>query len=592
MRLPLVSVAAALASGRPVLHASALRPTMSAAVSPPVARRVPHTVSFGRVAGENRGASPMDPPIERADDLFWIRDDARKDEEVLGLLRAENGYTQARTARLAPFRDALYAEMLSHVEEDDDTHPSPAADGYEYWSRTVKGASFRQYLRRARGSDAEEMLLDVNEVSALPFFADTPGWDAAQCDVRGLAPSPSGALLAYAVDGSGYETYNVRVRDAATGRERDEQIVGTAGSVAWAGDSTLFYTKFDHAHRPFQVWRHALGSDQADDALVYEDADELFNVGVAASRDGALVFVESASKETTELHFIPTDRPRAAPTLVRARRYGVRYDADSHAPSRSLFLTSNAGGSVNRELLVASLDAPAEWAPVRVAGGGGAPVLAHSASRSLGGVAAFADFLAVTGREGGFTQCWVVPLAPRGAAAAAAGAHRLAFDADAFTVGLASNLLFESGGKLRVDYSSMTSPPALLEFDVASRAYATLKTKPVPNYDASLYRTARTEVAARDGEAIPVTLLWRPDAVGDAMAEGGGGAPCHLYGYGSYGICMDPSFSASVLPLVDRGVVYAIAHVRGGGEMGHHKWCRPRTRRRRRARAIAAARSF
>jgi len=211
---------------------------------------------------------------------------------------------------------------------------------------------------------------------------------------------------------------------------------------------------------------------------------------------------------------------------VRARQYGVRYDADSHAPSRSLFLTSNADGNVNRRLLVASLDAPAEWRPVvsRAAGGGGddAPVLAHSASRSLDGVAAFDGFLAVTGREDGFTQCWVVPLAPPGGGAAgeaAADAHRMAFDDDAFAVGLASNRLFESEGKLRVDYSSMTSPPALLEFDVAARTRATLKTKPVPNYDASLYRTSRTEVAARDGEAIPVTLLWRPDRVGDALGE-------------------------------------------------------------------------
>ena len=260
MRLPFVSVvAASVASVRPMMNAAALRPTMSAAIrpaiSPPVARRVPHTVSFGRVAGENRGTSPMEPAIELNDDFFWIRDDTRKNEKVLGLLREENAYTQARTAHLEPFRDALYTEMLSHVQEDDDTHPTPAADGYEYWSRTVKGASFRQYLRRTRGSDAEELLLDVNDVSALPFFIGADGWDAAQCDVRGLTTSPSGRLLAYAVDGSGYETYTVRLRDAASGQERDEQLVGTAGSVAWAGEDTLFYTKFDATHRPFQVWR-------------------------------------------------------------------------------------------------------------------------------------------------------------------------------------------------------------------------------------------------------------------------------------------------------------------------------------------------
>jgi oligopeptidase B len=548
------------------------------AMRPPIARRAPHVVKFGRVAGENRGAAAMDPPIEVSDDLFWLRDDSRKSEEILGLLRDENSWTQDRTSHLEAFRTTLYDEMLGHIEEDDDTYPTASSDGFEYWTKTVKGKSFKQYWRRPRGGGGtESCYLDVNEVPKLPFFVAESKWDAAQCDVLDVQPSPSGKLVAYSVDGSGYETYNVRLReidDAGGASEREEQIKDTGGSLAWAGDSCLYYIKLDEQHRPFQVWRHLIGQDAAADSLVYEDLDDLFNVDVGTSRDGALIFIESESKETTELHFLRVDGGgEPTPTLVRAREQGVRYDADSHAPSGSLLLTSNVDGK-NREVYVASLEAPSQWAPLLV-GSSGAQVLAHSDTRSLDGVEAFADFAAVHGREDGFTQVWCVPLSKGGGGGGGGGcvavedAHRMVFEAEAFTAEIASNRLFDPNGKLRVDYSSMTSPRALLEYDVGARTYTTLKATPVPNYDESLYATSRLEITARDGVLVPVTLLWRK---GLAMEEGGSPSPLHLYGYGSYGICMDPSFSSSRLALVDRGVVYAIAHVRGGGEMGHHRW--------------------
>ena len=251
--------------------------SVRASVTPPVAKRVPHTVKFGVVPGENRGANPMVEALTVQDDYFWIRDDTRKDEEVLQILREENAYSQACTAHLGDFRGKLYDEMLSHVQEDDDTYPSPAADGYEYWSRTVKGQSFRQYLRRPIDHASAEpvVILDVNAVPTLPFFTGISGWDSAQCDVHDVKPSPSGALLAYSVDGSGYETYNIRLRDLASGSERDEQIKDTGGTIAWADENTFFYTTLDGQHRPHQVWRHVLGTSQADDELVYEDPSAL-----------------------------------------------------------------------------------------------------------------------------------------------------------------------------------------------------------------------------------------------------------------------------------------------------------------------------
>ena len=247
-----------------LVAAAAMRPYMSVA-TPPVAKRVPHVVTVGRVPGENRGPDPME-PIKLSDDLFWLRDDTRKSEEVLSLLREENEYSAACTAHLEALRGSLYDEMLGHVQEDDDTYPTPAADGFEYWSRTTKGASFKQYLRRPRGAAPnceEELLLDVNAVAAT-----LPEAERAQCAVSEVAPSPSGCLLAYTLDSSGYETYAIRFRDLTSGEELGERLESTGGGIAWsADDRTLFYIKQDSAHRPFQVWRWAARAAAAATAI-------------------------------------------------------------------------------------------------------------------------------------------------------------------------------------------------------------------------------------------------------------------------------------------------------------------------------------
>jgi len=532
----------------------------AASVKAPVAARVPKAIKFGKVPGEDRGPNPMDPPIERDDPYFWLRDDTRKDQKILSLLDEENAYSKGATAHLEEFRESLYAEMLSHVQEDDDTVPYKDGDFF-YWSRTVKDLSYRQYLRRpaAGPADAGEIYLDVNEVAkTLP--------NPKQCDVSQVELSPDGSKCAFAVDGTGYETYDVVVR-TLDGSKPDETIKKTMGGVAWQNEDAFYYVVEDAAHRPYQVWRHVLGTSQTDDALIFEEPDDLFNVGCWRSLDGSLIFIEAESKETTELRVVPTATGEVK--MVRPREYGVRYDAASHAPSNSLVLTSNVGGRRNRALFTAPLDDLANWSPVRDAAG--ADVLAHDDGRSLDAPKAFKDYLVVTGREDGFTQIWTVPLAAGdatcGAPAAAAPAHRLEFEAEAFTARLAANSEFDPKGVLRVTYGSTVSPSSTLAYTLATKSYETLKVAPVPNYDASLYATERIEVTARDGVKVPVTLLWRKDCKKEGVPM-----PTHLYGYGSYGICMDPSFAASRLALVDRGMLYAIAHVRGGGEMGHNEW--------------------
>lgn len=544
-------------------------------VRPPVARRVPHTVYFGvnpEAANENRGTNPMNPPVTMTDELYWIRDNERKNPEVLSLLNAENAYTDSKTMHLEASREALYSESLSHIQEDDDEHPIPADDGYEYWSRTIAGKSFKQYLRQKIGtSNAEQVYLDVNVVPSLPFFSSNPKWDAQQCDVRSIKPSFSGTTLAYCVDGSGYETYDVRLKDLASGAELDETISDMAGSVSWAGDQALFYTRHDKAHRPYQVWRHTIGTQQKDDVMVFEDLDELYVVSTSASRDGLLIFITSESTETTEVHFVRTQTPQKEPTIILPRSPGVKYDVESHAPSNALFFTSNVDNKRNRELYRASLDEPSKWLPVM---SNGKQVLPHSMDRSLDYVYAFKDFLACSGRSGGFTKIWITPLGPDGSVPA--DAHTIAFEDEACESKIATHKRFDTLGKLRVEYTSMLIPNSLLEYDTSSKEFELLKQQPVPNYDASKYVTKQFAATVRDGTIVPVTLLWRSDAL-DANATSGAPnlAPVHLYGYGSYGVCMDPGFKYGTLPylpLVDRGIVVATAHVRGGGEMGHHAW--------------------
>lgn len=352
--------------------------------------------------------------------------------------------------------------------------------------------------------------------------------------------------------------YDVRIRRIDNCTAGDEILKDTAGVICWGGDdSTLYYVEQDKAHRPYRCWRHRLGSPQSDDELVYEEVDERFNVACWRASDGAMVVIESESKETTELRLVPFDQPDAAPLLVRPREDGVQYSIASHAPSRRIFVTSNAFGKVNRAVYCAYIDAPGDWREL----------VPHSETRSLtGAILAFSEFVAVSGREAGFAQVWTFATTPYEQPGSVALSPVFNENAGS-TVGLASygNRIFESS-KLRVTYSSMTEPRSVLDFSYQDASFTTLKVDPVPNYDKSLYMTERIECLVSDGSTkVPVTLLWRPDRCTERP-------PVHLYGYGSYGISIDPTFSATRLPLVDRGIVYAIAHVRGGGEGGKWKW--------------------
>lgn len=486
----------------------------------------------------------MDPPRTIVDDLFWLRDDTRSSEEVLELLKAENEYTNHCTKHLEGLREKLYEEMLSRIMEDDETVPYEMGD-FEYFSRTIKGEPFRQFVRRRPGGE-EEVYLDVNVVSKT---LEKP----AMCDVGEVEVSKSGALVAFTLDQSGYETYDIIVRNIESGEDVDV-LKDTAGSVCWSNDEkTLFYVSFDSAHRPYKCWRHTIGTSQSEDVLLYEEPDQRFNVACWKELDGSMIVIESESKETTELRLYELGGEKET-RLVRPREDGVRYSIASHAPSRSLYLLSNAFDCHNKAVFKADLDQPAKWETI----------VPHSERSLEGSITAFADKLVVTGRENGFTQVWTISLDEAGAE----GPLKPVFDDNsASTVRLGANRVFDRT-KLRVIQTSLTAPLTTLDYDPSTSSFETLKVAPSPNYDSSLYKTSRVECLSRDGETkVPMTLLWRPDRCSSTP-------PVHLYGYGSYGISMDPSFSPFKLSLCDRGVVFAIAHVRGGGEMGDYDWYR------------------
>jgi len=579
---------------------------------PPVAPRRPHIVKVGKVEGEDRGKEAFDPPKEVVDELYWLRDDKRENPEVLAHLRAENAYAEAMTSHLQTFRARIYDELLSHVQETDDSAPYPygpfecaprAARAVErearvgarggadrrsalhplrgrYYTRTIEGLSYVIHCRKPKGASKarEQVLLDENELAK-----QHPD----HCDVGAVEVSPSHALIGYSLDGKGYETYSIHFKQlSAGGAHLPDVLEETSGDLVWGGDDrTVYYTKFDEAHRPNSVWRHALGTEQKDDVKLYEDTDGLFYVSLGKSRDGRLLLVQSHSSETSEVHLLellsakgkPIDSAAhaTAPSALRVvepRQHKLRYSV-AHR-NDWLYITTNEGDCHNQKVVVAPLSSPGRvhWKPI--ADCKGLPVLPHDLSRTISHAAAFQDHVVLSGREAGLTQVWVLEMG--GAGPCVGSWHRIEWPDAAYECGLGPNEEFASRS-LRLAYSSPIKPRRAISYDMSTRRSTVLKETPVPNYDPALYATARREFWARDGTMVPVTLLWRKDKVKVALPESATGAPVepapvHLYGYGSYGMSVEPAFSSRVLPLIDRGIVYAIAHVRGGSENGRWQW--------------------
>ena len=514
---------------------SSARSTPSDGPLPPVAERRPVTLeAHGDV---------------RTDDWFWLRD--KDDPAVIAHLHAENAYTEAVMGRTRALQDALYAEMVARIEETDLSVPVRKGP-WLYYSRTVEGSSYGIHCRRAADGpeDAEDVLLDEN------VLAD--GHD--YFSLGNFSISPDHRWLVYSTDTTGGERYTMRFRDLSTGAESPESIDDTSYGAAWANDNaTVFYVRVDEAMRPFQLWRHRVGTDPSTDALVIEEPDDHFYLGVGRTKDDRYVLCGLDSKVTSEVRVLDADEPTAAFQVIEPRHQGIEYGVDHDrgdpaAGRRPRFLIVTNDGAEDFRLMEAPEDAPGReyWTEVLPARDG----------VRLDAVDPFDRYLAVYERQDGGTRMRVIehatgtstPVVQPESPSTVWGEANPDYDA---TV-------------LRYGYTSLATPRSVFDLDLESGELTLRKRQPVLGpFDPARYRTELQWATAEDGTRVPLSLVYRPDLVADPV-PGGDGAPCLLYGYGSYEASMDPTFSSLRLSLLDRGFVFAIAHVRGGGELGRH----------------------
>ncbi len=494
----------------------------------PVAPRVPRDASLH---GERR-----------TDDYAWLRE--RDDPRVLAHLEAENAHTAAWLEPHAALRRRLYEEMLGRIRQDDED--VPCRDGqWWYWSRTRAGRQYPLEMRRAAvGAErrfdpegADEVLLDLNELAEGKAYLDLGSFDV----------SPDGRWLAYSLDETGGLDYTLRIKDLQRGEVLPLAIDDTDGAV-WANDNrTLYYLTVDEAKRAHRLWRHVLGSGRAD-RLLYEERDELFGLGLGKTRDHRYVLLQIDSADTSEVRVLDADRPLARPRVVLPRRGGTEYSLDHR--DGLFYLLVNDRGRNNR---LVSVDAQ------RPDLGRAVELIAHRSDVMLEEVDVFAGHLVVTERSGGGLQLRVRDLFD-------GQEHRLAFDEPVYSASGFDNAEFDTT-QFRFEYTSLVTPPTVYDHDFATRERVLRKREPVlGGFDAALYASERIAATAPDGTSVPISLVYRRDLRGGASA--GRPQPLLLYGYGSYGIASEPEFSSARLSLLDRGVVFAIAHVRGGGDLG------------------------
>jgi len=498
-----------------------LMTTLSAAshsadgLQPPRASRRPHEATLH---GERR-----------VDDYFWLRE--KTQPEVIAYLEAENAYADSMMAPTRGLQESLYQEMLGRIKQTDLSVPYRYGD-WLYYSRTEEGKQYPIHCRKSGIPDApEEILLDLNRLAeGHPFMA-----------LGAYAVSDDGHLLAYSTDTTGFRVYDLHVRDLRTGKDLTDHARDIE-SVAWAADNrTLFYTVKDAAKRSHRLFRHRLGETQ--DARVYEETDERFEVGVSRSRSKAYLFLSVSSHTQSEVRFLPADL-RGDWKMIAPRETEHEYLVDHHGDR--FYILSNQN-TRNFRLVSVPVASPGK--------SGWREEVAHRPDVMLEDLDCFAHHLVLTEREDGLVRLRVTDLRTR-------DTHRIEFPEPVYSAGPGVNREFDTG-LFRYGYQSFTTPQSVYDYDMAARTSTMLKrTEVLGGYDASRYESLRLHAVASDGTRIPISIVHRRGMTRD------GSASMLLYGYGSYGSPLSASFNSNRFSLLDRGVVFAIAHVRGGGEMG------------------------
>ncbi len=487
------------------------------AVQAPIAAKKPHTTTIHGYTLK--------------DDYFWLREKSNPD--VIKYLESENAYTEQVMAPTKALQESLYAEMLGRIKQTDLSVPSRIGE-YFYYSRTQEGKQYSYMCRRKGSMDgAEEVLLDLNALAEGHKFLG----------LGDFTVSDDGNWLAYTTDTTGYRQYALHVKDLRSGRTLAENIE-RVGSVVWALDNkTLFFTTEDPvSKRSDKFWRHVVGASSND--LLYDEKDEQFDVGAGRSLDKKVIFLGSYAKTSTEFRYLPASTPDAALKVILPREAGHEYDVDHY---EGLFYITTNRNAKNFRVVKAPMSDPSEknWTPF----------IDHNPAIKIQGLSFFARHIVVSEREGGLTELRVID--PKTNAS-----HRITTDEPDFALSLARNPEFDTT-TIRFNYQSMVTPSTVYEYDLNTRQRKLLKRQDVlGGYDPSRYDAKRIWAVVRDGVKVPMSIVHRKGVALD------GKAPLLLYGYGSYGASGAPTFSSNRLSLLDRGVIFVTAYIRGGGELG------------------------
>lgn len=482
--------------------------------------------------------------ISRQDDYGWLRadnwqevmrDPSVLDADIRTYLEAENAFQESQMAATKELQETLFGEMRGRIKEDDSSVPSP--DGpYAYALKYETGGQQPIFFRTPRDGGKETVLL----------HGDKEAEGKAYFKIGAASQSPDHKLLAWAYDDKGSEYYSMQLRDIESGKDLDYRIEDTGGGGVFCADSKfVFYIRLDDNHRPSKLFRHEIGTDPANDVLVYEEKDSGFFMGVGKTQSGDTILIDIHDHETSEVWMIPANRPETPPVLIAPRDTGVEYSVDDHGDT--LYILTNLGDAEDFKIVTAPKATPGRefWTDL-VPHKPGCLVLSHCVYKT---------FMTRLEREDGLPRIVIRRLTDN-------IEHSIAFDEEAYSLGAGGGYEFDTT-TIRFTYSSMTTPSQTFDYNVETRERVLRKEQEVPSgHTASDYVTRRLMAPAEDGETVPVSILYRKDTKLD------GSAPLLLYGYGSYGISIPASFNTNCLSLVDRGFVYAIAHMRGGKEKG------------------------
>jgi oligopeptidase B len=495
-------------------------------LKPPIAEKRPHSATYHG--------------ITITDDYHWLKDEGYPkvdDKPVLEYLKAENAYFEAKMAPHKALTETIFQEMKGRVKEDDSSVPQKDGD-YLYWAKFDEGAQYRKHYRKAvTGEDAglDRLILDENELAkGKEYFR-----------LGELSISPDGKLMAYAYDDNGSERFEAHIRDLTANTDLPDIIPGTLSNLVWSSDSKgLIYGLANENWRTDNAHYHRLGDDPAKAKLLYKEADIGFGVSVGLTAQEDYIVITTGDNATTEVRLVPASNPTAAPVLIAPRKVKRQYSVDVR--DGKLYILTN-DDHVNFRIATASLDKPDQWKTL----------IPGSDTHYLTGMALFKDFYVTEGRIDGLDQIEIRDYANP------AKVEPIKFPEASYDAGLDDNPEYDIT-KLRLSYESMVTPDTVLDYTVANKKMETLKVQEIPSgYDASQYVTERLMIKSRDGAMVPVSVLYKKGFKKD------GSAPLHLYAYGAYGIAIPPGFSANRLSMVDRGFAYAIAHIRGGDDLGY-----------------------